>query len=489
MLPQIRWISRRKDIFYTGAVQQTGLSSLFQPNEQPAHQSRSIGMLSPILSFSLTLSTIASVTADNMTLALVQVIWRHGDRSPTLTHPSDPIQENDWKFGGGGWGQLSPIGMKQHFNFGKQLRKRYVDTGFLSKTYNSKEIYVRSTDYNRTIISSMSNLLGMYTYNNTASVKGTDYPDVQGWPAGFIPIAVHTVEHDTDHLLIPHAPCHRMSWLFEMLRNQSDEVREYLGREDVKGIFANVTAKAGGVYDEKNIWEVRDVWKIEQVHYPERLKKVDWYSEKLYNKLAEISDKISLFDNGIYERGPVSINGLDVGLELQKIRGGSLINDLNKRMYMKYDCLNRQHEAQCRWIKNLKYLIYSAHDTTVFAFLNVMGIQSEVAKGEYPDYTAAAFVELYTNAGGEPYFKILYRPSDKNETIYSVTHFVPDCGGKEYCKLDVFNKRAERVKPDQNMIEWCEVNPWGSAIGDSSSTVLSITSFASILISYLWSHS
>ena len=36
--------------------------------------------------------------------------------------------------------------MQQHINLGKTLRKRYVDDmGFLSKTYQSHEIYVRST--------------------------------------------------------------------------------------------------------------------------------------------------------------------------------------------------------------------------------------------------------------------------------------------------------------------------------------------------------
>ncbi|VDK47951.1 unnamed protein product [Cylicostephanus goldi] len=137
---------------------------------------------------------------DHMKLQLVQVVWRHGDRSPTHTYKKDLIREVNWTFGGGGWGQLSTIGMRQHFEFGKQLRKRYiVENEFLSKTYNSKEIYVRSSDYNRTIISAMSNLMGMYSYNNNASIEGTDYPkNLTGWPQGFIPIPVHTVDHNTD---------------------------------------------------------------------------------------------------------------------------------------------------------------------------------------------------------------------------------------------------------------------------------------------------
>ncbi|PIO59634.1 hypothetical protein TELCIR_18899, partial [Teladorsagia circumcincta] len=68
-------------------------------------------------------------------------IWRHGDRSPTATFPTDPFQERNWTFGGGGFGQLSPIGMRQHMRLGKLLRETYIDEmKFLSPRYSSKEV-------------------------------------------------------------------------------------------------------------------------------------------------------------------------------------------------------------------------------------------------------------------------------------------------------------------------------------------------------------
>jgi hypothetical protein len=49
-------------------------------------------------------------------------------------------------------GELTGVGMRQHYLIGQQMRKKYVeDYQYLSKSYNPLELYVRSTDVNRTI--------------------------------------------------------------------------------------------------------------------------------------------------------------------------------------------------------------------------------------------------------------------------------------------------------------------------------------------------
>lgn len=52
-----------------------------------------------------------------------------------------------------GLGELTPIGMHQEYELGKKLRHRYIDeTKLLARTYQPGTLYVRSTDYNRTIM-------------------------------------------------------------------------------------------------------------------------------------------------------------------------------------------------------------------------------------------------------------------------------------------------------------------------------------------------
>lgn len=66
---------------------------------------------------------------------------------------------------------------------------------FLKRLPVQFEIYVRSTDVNRTLISAMSNLAGMFP----RGVPGRDFPlkenatEDNDWPSHWTPIPIHTV--------------------------------------------------------------------------------------------------------------------------------------------------------------------------------------------------------------------------------------------------------------------------------------------------------
>ncbi|EYB83799.1 hypothetical protein Y032_0329g2674 [Ancylostoma ceylanicum] len=429
-----------------------------------------------LIILSLLLSPAIALKDGEMELLLVQVIWRHGDRSPTYTFRSDPFQERNWTFGGGGYGQLSPIGMKQHFNLGKLIRNMYVDTGFLGGRYSSKEIYVRSSDLNRTIISAMSNMMGMYGQND--SIRGVDYPDVPGWPVGYVPVAVHTVNRNTDYVVIPHAPCDRQEKLWKMAK-ESDEVKAYLNKPEVANVFRDLTSKCGEEIDTENIWIVRDALLIEQIHANETLRKTNkWFSDEFFKKISEIDVQLQQYGNGIFSK-PVIMNNLDIGLEIQKIRGGSMFNDLNMHMNMKLDCLNNKHRPRCKWISGLKYYVYSGHDTTISAFFSILRLEEVIIPRGYPAYSAAVFIELWMNTtDGQPYFKIAYHPDDVENSIYPVTQRIAACEGKIYCNLAVFRDYAAKIKPDQAMYKWCRVDPL-----KASAALLSLATLALSLIS------
>lgn len=59
---------------------------------------------------------------------------------------------------------------------------------------------MRSTDVNLTLQSAYANLLGMY-FNRSAHKMDVNYPGIDGWPNGFVPVAAHTILRNLDHVI------------------------------------------------------------------------------------------------------------------------------------------------------------------------------------------------------------------------------------------------------------------------------------------------
>ncbi|XP_072277661.1 lysophosphatidic acid phosphatase type 6 [Pyxicephalus adspersus] len=140
-------------------------------------------------------------------LKLVQVVFRHGARtplkpiphsqqvewSPTLLEapahtqfqytvtdlqggprPPSPFEERyrSHKLKGGTFpGQLTTIGMQQMFNLGARLRKAYVEEqSFISPVFMPSEVYVRSTNIVRNLESTRCLLAGLYQQKQNGPV-------------------------------------------------------------------------------------------------------------------------------------------------------------------------------------------------------------------------------------------------------------------------------------------------------------------------------
>lgn len=91
-------------------------------------------------------------------VVFVAEMCRHGSRAPITMFPWDA--DGRWSIGAG---QLTNVGMRQHFLLGSELRQRYViEDPLLSSSYNVSQVYFRSTDVNRTLMSAQSQMMGLY---------------------------------------------------------------------------------------------------------------------------------------------------------------------------------------------------------------------------------------------------------------------------------------------------------------------------------------
>uniref|UniRef100_A0A1I7UYQ9 Histidine acid phosphatase n=1 Tax=Caenorhabditis tropicalis TaxID=1561998 RepID=A0A1I7UYQ9_9PELO len=436
------------------------------------------------ISFFLSLvngSDIPTVKDGAMELKMIHIVWRHGDRSPTTTFKADPFQEDAWKFGGGGWGQLSPLGMYQHLNLGKKLRNRYVNAvnstyRFLPAVYDQKTIYVRSTGINRTLISATSNMLGMYGQNGYGNTAGTDFPDALGWPPGFVPIPIHTVDYDSDHIGNMDSVCPRREWLWN-LAQQSDEMKEWRNSEAVSSVIDKLTSLVNETWSLEDFWIVPDALFIEQIYYNDTLRKKNaWYSDDFYNQIVAVNDQIYMFQYGIFNK-TVTMQNMNIGLELLKVRSGPLMNDMVDRIKKKSDCTYGTNLTDCNWINGLKYFVYSAHDETVYAVLVALGIERfAIIPHGYPLYSAAVSVEYWRNTtDNADYFKLVYH-KQSGDDFTVMTSEIEGCVG-EYCSMNVLEQIAKKLKPDQPIDQWCLVTESSSSISISISILIFFATF------------
>lgn len=84
-------------------------------------------------------------------------MFRHGARAPSggVVNNVDILGES-WS----NPGELTPVGMRMHYLLGHKNRVKY--NYYLDQSWNANEMYVKSSDYNRTIMSAQSQLNGLF---------------------------------------------------------------------------------------------------------------------------------------------------------------------------------------------------------------------------------------------------------------------------------------------------------------------------------------
>ena len=131
----------------------------------------------------------AIAASDELIFALDLI--RHGARTANADLPNAP---HTWIEGKG---QLTALGMQQAYQLGLTLNQRYkVDNQLLPKEYHLNDIYIRSTDYDRTLMSAQSVLMGLYPLGT-----GPNLPDTSpALPSNYQPIPIHTVPTAQDNV-------------------------------------------------------------------------------------------------------------------------------------------------------------------------------------------------------------------------------------------------------------------------------------------------
>lgn len=336
-------------------------------------------------------------------LKLVNLLYRHGDRSPIVIFPTDPNRNYKWPEEPG-W--LTKIGMQQQYALGGYLRRRYVDTGFLSQDYKNSEVKIYSSEKDRCLMSAYCNLAGLFPAGPDRHFNST-----LNWQ----PIPVHSKPSSEDKTLRLHAPCPR----YDQLYNESYHSADIQQKEKENTPFYDWLEIKTGVPDLnlESIWQIADTVFIEKSH---NLPLASWVNNTVYDKL--------LFLNGFQWTYIFKTK------QMQRLKGGPLLGEMIQNM---------QNKAKANGSSSLKMFMYSGHESTVAALLSAL----QVYNGISLPYAAMVIMELHQNTSGQHFVKLFYKNSTVDSDVVE-TLSMPDCGDE--CPLRRFVELTRPVVP----VDW-----------------------------------
>lgn len=364
--------------------------------------------------------TTENTQESNLELVLVQMAFRHGARTPIfrppckelepVSWPADlmmgalphtavdyelkhvsggpcPFSENKDKLlkkllkGGSPVGQLTKVGQQQMYELGKKRGKLYVnDLKFLQGTYNPQEIYIRTSNFQRTIDSARCVVAGMF---GKEQLKG---------------LTMYT-EHEVKEFLYPNITyCETLkNWWKTVSFKGVDFVDGYHDRQRKIGEAVNMN------YDHKSGVAIhfRDIVAAMIAHNMEVPKNI----LETLNVIEEQALQIFLtLHCGHHSFKRKEVLSLAIGMFLEHI----MDNCIKK--------IDGQH--------NYKMMMYSVHDTTMAPILLILGLFDD----KWPDFAADLTFELYRDKDHHYYVKVLYKGEEK---------VLPGCSGP-LCPLNKF---------------------------------------------------
>ncbi|XP_054846897.1 prostatic acid phosphatase-like [Eublepharis macularius] len=329
-------------------------------------------------------------------------VYRHGDRSPISTFPTNECR--DWPQG---FGQLTREGMKQQYKLGKYLRNRY--RRLLSPEYKRKEIYVLSTDTDRTIMSAQTNLAGLFP----PSGKQIWHHRIP-WQ----PIPVHTLPRKQDRLLS--YPIHGCTRFNKLLKETLDSGAFKIKLKDYMPFLGQIAPKLG--YDVKTLldvnnqklWNAYDTLLVQRLH---QYRNPDWADQATLDKMKSL-----------LEIGLSAVFGEHKREEKARVQGGLLVKAILEEIS------KAASNADPR-----KMMMYSAHDTTIVALQTAL----DVSNKKLPPYAACHLFELYQESNGQHTIEMYYQ-TDVTQDPTPLT--LPGCS--KACPLDKFKQLVAPIIVD-----------------------------------------
>jgi lysosomal acid phosphatase len=385
--------------------------------------------------------------ADINTLELVQILFRHGDRTPITQYPKDPLQNASlWFPYADGFEALTKKGRQMHYEVGQYWRSRYE--GFLSDVYSPQEIFVQSSDADRAIMSCLADLAGLWP--PSSKDPKSQWNSKLAWQ----PIPIHTIPKKLDNFINFGADCPRFKELKAEYIKRSPFARTINEDPENKQLFAYLSQHTGlEVTDFETVSDLYDTIKIQKSYGMA----VPAWVESVYPQMEKLAPLF--FD-------PRVIVPND---EAKRVKAGPLLSFLVKNMDVKRDspALSKAEKDAHR---KAKFYMVSGHDTTGSIALGAIN----VFETQFPPYASTAIFEMHKGRKnqredniGDHFVRVFFR----NGTALTDAPYefeIPKCGYP--CKLDTFKELFGSIMIEGEEWEKACVAGGAAAAGNTRNT-------------------
>ncbi|XP_033201853.1 venom acid phosphatase Acph-1 isoform X2 [Bombus vancouverensis nearcticus] len=338
----------------------------------------------------LLVGSFCQVTDGDFSLELVQVLFRHGDRTPREKEISPVDYHNISIYEPWGLAQLTNEGKMREYRIGTMLKERYGK--FLGDIYHPSDVYAYSTDHDRTKMSLQLVLAGLYhptplqTWNQNLS---------------WMPIPIYYMPEKIDNILKPDLSPLYMKTVDEV-RNTEEILRRLLSYRD---LFKLLSEKTG-----LNITTTYMAYELyNQLVAKQTMNHLlpEWYTEEVSKKLQDIVK----IEYEIRSYTPL----------LKRLNGGVII-----RRFIDNIRINEKRD------RPRKIYLYSGHEVNVAAVVRALNL----TEPEIPPYGSAIIFEKLKDLNNKVYIRMLFWNGVTDELkVYKISECDEICPIEKYLNI------------------------------------------------------
>lgn len=385
------------------------------------------GVAATLVTLAVALSGPTAMAAENGdsqgdTLRAVTLVYRHSVVSPKYELPKINVQ---WPMG---YRQLTAIGIRDTYEKGQALRRRYVkELGLVSERYRAGELYVRASNEDRSLQTAQMLMLGMFPLGTGPDPAHYDksLEAVPSTELAFTPIPIHAVSLEEDKELRPwtgDADCKKYRKFAKSIAHTALYREQASRHEDFLVRMASTTGLYEGEDPAQILADINEMYEPLEAQLRHNIPLPAGISGQDLERLSELSDW--------------NYHHLFLGKAVGRLTGGPFIGELVN---------NFSNHIKGNGAATNMY-VYSGHQRTILGVDAALGIETAHAhgpmfKGRIVPLGSHYAFELHEVEDGSYALRLKF-VTDESEQIIPL----PGCGG-DMCPFDRFVETVADVIP------------------------------------------